>query len=559
MNKISFYKKVLLGISVVLFVSCDKDFNEIGADIIGDDHYDFDRETIEVIANTIPTGPIQSNNLPINPLGIYNNPAFGKTKAHFVTQLELTNPAPNVGTNIDLATVSVTLSIPYFSEVVTNNADNSKTYKIDSLYGSAEGRIDLKVFRSGYFLGTLAYENGNQLAQKYYTDQNPDFDNVKVGTKLNNAAANSQNTEFFFNAQEIVEDITSSDGSVTEVRSAPEMRLQLDAAYFKSQILETSAANLQSNSAFKNYFRGLYFQVDEAPGSQGSMAMLNFAAGKVTIKYKADITTTTSAGTTTTTMDRNIVLNMSGNTVSLLENTPTIDYQAALNGPISDEGQSRLFVKGGEGAVVAIDIFGTEDLEDGVGGGPNGIPDALDRIRLNNWLINEASLVFYIDRPAMGSDTPSTIDDAPEPRRVYLYDIPNKRPILDYAFDNTTNGDTKLNKGIYGGIVERSSDGRGTKYKVRITNYVRSLVQQDSTYVKLGLAVTENINLVSMVKTKESKPLLNDFIPTASAFNPLGTVFYGNLIPNDNATDANSDYNKRLRLEIYYTKPEIND
>ena len=62
-----------------------------------------------------------------------------------------------------------------------------------------------------------------------------------------------------------------------------------------------------------------------------------------------------------------------------------------------------------------------------------------------------------------------------------------------------------------------------------------------------------------MVKTKESKPLLNDFIPTASAFNPLGTVFYGNLIPNDNSTDANSDYNKRLLLEIYYTKPEIND
>lgn len=555
MNKISFYKKVVLALSVALFISCDKDFNEIGADIVGDDHYTFEKYTGEVVANTVPTGPIQSNNLPINPLGIYNNPSFGKTKAHFVTQLELATPGQNVGTNIDLESVSVTLSIPYFSKVVTNNADNSKTYKIDSLYGAAEGRINLKVYRSGYFLGTLTYENGSQTAQKYYTDQNDDFYNAKIGSPLNNAAANSENSEFFFNSQEIVDEVTAADGTVTEVRSAPAMRLKLDPAYFKSQILEADAANLQSNNAFKNYFRGLYFQVDETSGSQGSMALLNFAAGSITIAYSADITTSNSTGTSTTTMDRKLVLNMTGNTVSLLENTPSDQYGNALNAAISDQGQSRLYLKGGQGSMVAIDIFGDTDLT-GPNGVPNGIPDALDEIRLNNWLINEASLTFYVDRTAMGSETPGQVDDAPEPNRVYLYDLPNKRPILDFAFDNTTNGNTKFNKGIYGGILEKSSDGRGTKYKVRITNYVRSIVQQDSTYVKLGLAVTENINLVSMVRTKVDNPILNNFIPTASAFNPLGTVIYGNKIIDDNSGNVNSDYNKRLRLEIFYTKPD---
>lgn len=554
MNKISFYKKALLGLSIVLFVSCDKDFNEIGANIVGDDHYLFQRYTGEVVANTIATGPIQTNNLPINPLGVYNNPTFGKTKAHFVTQLELATPAPNVGTNINLASVSVTLSIPYFSKVVSNNADNSKTYKVDSLYGSAAGQFDLKVFRSGYFLGNLAYEDGNQTSQKYYSDQNNDFNAAKVGPVLNNSTANSENTQFFFNPQEIVEDITSADGTVTEVRSAPEMRLTLDADYFKSQILDASAANLQSNNAFKNYFRGLYFQVDDVNGSQGALAMLNFAAGKVTIKYRGDITTTNSTGTSTATMDRTIVLNMTGNTVSLLENTPSPSYQTALSGPVSDEGQSRLFVKGGEGSVIAIDVFGTVDV--GPDGVPNGIPDALDEFRLNNYLINEASLTFYVDRNAMSPVVNGSILSTPEPNRFYLYDIKNKRPILDYAFDNTTSGNTKFNKGIYGGIIEKSEDGRGTKYKVRITNYVRSLVQQDSTYVKLGLAVTENINLVSMVKTKTSNPILNNFIPTASAFNPLGTVLYGNKIINDNSGNADSDYSKRLRLEIFYTKPD---
>lgn len=553
MNKNSFYKQVLLGFSALLIMSCDKDFNEIGADIIGDDHYAFERYTGEVIANTIPTGPVQSNNLPINPLGVYNNPTFGKTKANFVTQLELSSPAPNIGVNIEMQ--SVTLSVPYFSRVITNNADATKTYKIDSLYGAASALIDLQIYRSGYFLGDLAYEGGTQVNQKYYTNQNADFDAVKIGTKLNNIAATSQNSEFFFNPNEVIENVTAPDGAVSEVKLAPQMKLQLDADYFKTQILETSAANLQSNNAFKNYFRGLYFKVDNSGTNAGAMAMLNFGAGSITIKYKADVTTTSSAGTSTSRVDRVLVLKMSGNTVSLLENEPSTLYQNALSEPISPNGQSRIFLKGGEGALAAIDIFGTTDVT-GPDGVPNGVPDTLDEIRANNWLINEASLTFYVDRVNMGSESLSGGVATPEPNRVYLYDIANKRPILDYAFDNTSAGDPKFNKRIFGGILEKSSDGRGTKYKVRITNYVRSLVRQDSTYVKLGLAVTENIGLVSMAKLKNNNSFLNNFVPTASVFNPLGTVIYGNNIIDNTPGNANSDYNKRLRLEIFYTKPD---
>lgn len=555
MNRISFSKQILLGFTALFIISCDKDFNEIGADIIGDDHYALERVNLEVTANTIATGPVQSNNLPINPLGIYDNPTFGTTKAHFVTQLELATPAPNVGTNIEMQ--SVILSVPYFSKVISNNADASKTYKIDSLYGGAASRINLKIYRSGYFLGNLSYEDGSQVTQKYYTDQNADFDAVKVGGILNNAAANSENSEFFFNPQEIVENVTSADGTVTAVKSAPQLRLQLDAAYFKSQVLETAAANLQSNNAFKNYFRGLYFNVSKSGTDPGALALLNFAAGSVTIKYKADITTTNSTGTSTTRMDRVIVLKMSGNTVSLLENTalPTSTlYQNALSAPTSNDGQSRVYVKGGEGALTAIDLFGTTDVT-GPDGVPNGIPDSIDEMRENNWLINEASLTFYVDRASMGSDSQNGSLRAPEPNRLYLYDVTNKRPLLDYVYDNTTSGNAKFNKRIYGGILETDSDGRGTKYKIRLTNYLRSVVRQDSTSVKLALAVTENIGVVSMAKLKNNNTFLNNFIPTTSVYNPLGTVIYGNNIINSNPNDANSDYNKRMRLEIFYTKP----
>ena len=46
MYRNSFFKQILLGLFVAFFfASCDKDFNEIGTNIIGDDHFGFDSYT----------------------------------------------------------------------------------------------------------------------------------------------------------------------------------------------------------------------------------------------------------------------------------------------------------------------------------------------------------------------------------------------------------------------------------------------------------------------------------------------------------------------------------
>jgi hypothetical protein len=141
-----------------------------------------------------------------------------------------------------------------------------------------------------------------------------------------------------------------------------------------------------------------------------------------------------------------------------------------------------------------------------------------------------------------------------EPNRITLYDYNNKRPILDYYSDNTTSGvSAKYNKLVYGGIIEKevvtSGIGKGIKYKVRITNHLRSLIKNnDSTNVKLGLIVTENIANVTNQSIKTPLSKFYDRVPTASVMNPRGTVLYG--------TSLNVPEDKRLKLEIYYTKPE---
>ena len=83
-----------------------------------------------------------------------------------------------------------------------------------------------------------------------------------------------------------------------------------------------------------------------------------------------------------------------------------------------------------------------------------------------------------------------------------------------------------------------------------------NLIKNDSTNVRLGLSVTENINSIGFSKLRT--PNANtDSAPSMSVLNQLGTILYGTNIPYSN--DPNSDYQKkRLKLEIYYTKPKPN-
>jgi hypothetical protein len=79
-----------------------------------------------------------------------------------------------------------------------------------------------------------------------------------------------------------------------------------------------------------------------------------------------------------------------------------------------------------------------------------------------------------------------------------------------------------------------------------------NLISKDSTNVRLGLVVTESISVASNGLLRSAIPVANPFnkYPSAAIYNPLGTVLFGNNIP---PTDPN--YAKRLKLEIYYTKP----
>ncbi|GGD18356.1 DUF4270 domain-containing protein [Flavobacterium orientale] len=507
--------------------SCDKDFNTIGGDIIGDDHFDLlAYRDATLTAYNQRVGVVQSNNLDVNPLGVYNNPVFGKTIAHFVTQLEVssTNINPTYGENIEVE--SVELIIPYFSTRTDTNDDGESTYELESIYGTALSKMKLDVYENGYFLRDLDPDSNFTQSQKYFTDQKADFDANIVGNRLNDDEAVSQNDEFFFDPAERVVTTVDEDDEENETvtRSAPAMVLQLNKDFFKTKILSSQGkSNMVNNNLFKNYFRGLYFKIDEL-GASNTLALLNFKQGKITIKYKEDAV----SGEETTRVDKVVELNLLGNTVSLQETTNSPAYENALASSNTSTGDPSLYLKGGPGSMTVIDLFTPEELED---------------LRAKRWLINDANLTFFIENTTMSS--------APEPDRVFLYDLNNKRPLVDFFIDITTNAtNPKEGKIIHGGSIQKEAteDGRGVFYRIRITNHIANIIRRDSTNVKLGLVVTDDYRQTTNYSRKNALP--EDLLKSVSAgavMSPLGTVLHGShpSVPDD----------KKLRLEIFYTKP----
>nr|WP_315197882.1 DUF4270 domain-containing protein [uncultured Flavobacterium sp.] len=532
MLKNSFFKTIPFLFFVVLFNSCDKEFNVVGEDIVGDNSFGIVKEEFPVVAYNEKIEPIQSNNLDINALGVYDNPSFGTTTATFVTQLTMASVNPT----FDLTTAkikSVVLSVPYFSHKdpdATIDSEGKTVYILDSIYGPAKAKMKLSVHESGYYLRNLDPEDQLTQPQKYYNDQYSDFTQNIIGNALNDDSDTAQNSAFFFDpSQHPVK--TTTNGKDITTWTPPAMQLNLNKAFFTAKILNAPAGSLVDNNVFANYFRGLFFNIE---ASSGELAMINFKAGKITITY----TETVSAVET----EKTFVLNLTGNTVSLLNQSNTnagyTDATKTATDAVKAQGVANLYLKGGEGSMSILKLFGEDKFgADGEHGVPNGVADQLDILRTNKCLVNQAELTFHLNS--------SDMKDTYIPQRIYLYDFTHNTILEDYRLDGTSSSNPKNDRFIFGGIFNKQTEANGgSYYKFRITEHIKNLVKNDSTNVDLGLVVTENINRSGFYSVRD-KTQVPSKVPMASVMNPLGTIVYGNNIADDK---------KRLKFVVYYTK-----
>ncbi len=558
----------------LFFKSCDDDYNELGANIVGNGHYDFNVHNVASFkAYSNQTGAVQSNNLPVNALGVYTDPFFGTETANFVTQLSLDDEDPSLGYEVEVKDVdSVYLYVPYFyTQTAAATGNEANTYELDSIYGDLSATFDLKIYENGYYLSTYNVDNPSE-GQKYYsdaTDMNLIESNI-TGSQLNIASNTAENSAFMFSAAEHIiyetdgngqyldyegNITTSPDEYVVKERKKPGMWITLDDS-FRDKIL-SGDGNLLNNNVFRNYCRGLFFKVT-SNGQAAAMAQLNFSSAYIIMQYhsrSAERPSSSSSGYATYEDDfplekNEIQLNLTGNTINFFQHTPSTLYTNAIAESNETSGGETVVLKGHNGAAAFIDVFSIEDSTDDLydldgNANPNGVHDDLDELRRNNWLINDAIITFTVKNVVQSGETQLSAN------RIYLYDATNNQVISDYNDTSTYGTDAKRNKYIYGGIIEEEDGVQ--YYKIRITDYIKSLLNTDDLSnlqdnLKLGLVVTENINEPSFAYVKDETMFSNELIPVSSITNPLSTVLYG-------TTAVSGAEEKKMKLEIFYTQP----
>jgi hypothetical protein len=528
--------KQLLALFVVtlLVISCDKDYNTIGADLFEQNHFN----VVDVTSFTISTSnvkldglhPVQTNNLPYNVLGYYHDPVYGETTANILTQVALSDYGKDFP---DGAVVTKAIfTLPYFSTKIETDENGVSEYELDSVYGNTE--INLKLFRSDYYLNDFDPSTGFEDRQKYYSTNN-EFTLAQIASASNLLY---ENTNFIPSNEEVPVEGVDADGELETTRLSPRLRDDtLNPADFEWLLDPANEVAISSLSNFKDFYRGVYMQATFNTPLQGVLLGVNMVQAEIEVTYEYP---DPDGGVEP--LEDSIKILFRGNSVNTFDNN--FNYT---------EDADKLYIKGGEGSLALINLFsGADDDNDGVS---NELQDLRDK----SIIINEANLEFFVDQNSLGAHET-------EPERIFIYDINNNRVLLDYNFDISSNSDENFSKINHLGKLERDDTGAGVKYKIRITEHMTNLVKNDSTNVSLGLMVSNNVSLTGGSELKTPVIIGNDdevvnndgdpdndesndvhYILTTSVSAHRGTVLF-----NENAVDDA----KKLKLRIIYTEED---
>ena len=585
---------VVLVVSIAAFFnSCDKELSTIGVEVIGGSNTETRKADFNVIAYNRKLNSVRTDGLSTYQLGSKVFSVFGRTKASIVSQLSLNQENPRFGSyneseevDDEMETVTaVYLNIPFFSrelddtdgdgaindidpepEIPNADVDNDgviagldsndnsgntdydndgvndkdekdngtspyladtdndgindkddpsslscavKNFDLDLIYGNKNETFTLKVSKLTDFIQNLDPSTNLEEEKKYFSD---DTFNVDATPLFEDSYTITTNNYVIERPSGATDDPnTTVNESVTCETIPAGIRIKLNEISIFQDLLDAEGSDeLASNSNFKNYLRGVMIEMD----ATDLMMVLNLKAGFIGVEYdyKKD-------------GDTDILTGKGNFRISMGENSKSINIFEDAAYPdevtIDEQNPDNLFVKGGAGTFVELNLF---DEDNSV---VSTIPE--------NWLINEANLVFYVNKDELSNYPQTNL-----PERLYLYNITGESTIPDYNLDFQLDNDFA----IFDGVLDET-DGQ-SKYKFRITEHINNIIRNNAENVKLGLFLTSNIEN-SLNVTGKSDNFGEILIPQESIVNPLGTIFYGsnNTVPENN----------RLKLEIYYTEP----
>ena len=421
-------------------------------------------------------------------------------------------------------------------DVDTDNSGyqtENRTYAIDSVFGNRNASFNLKVDELNYYLNTLDPNNNFESNQAFYSSRDF-YEEGFVGENLFDETVQLNFDEIRINFTEDDPDTDIDETTQVETRRSPRIRVPLDTAFFQRRFIDMEGSDSLANAVlFQKYMRGIYVRMENP--SDDLYMLLNFASASIGVTYEHDQYNDNDTPDDTTDfsidrVERSFFLSP-GIIVNHLENSsinPEISQTIAQT-----NGSNKIFVKGGMGLLSSVELLG--NFSDG------SASSKLEELRENDWLVNEANLVFYVDSTSVENWTSGDLIA----NRLYLYNKRDTAPLLDYFTDISVSTERNAGKLVHGGILEYEN-GKPYRYKFKITQHINNLIRKDSTNVTLGLAVSANIDDFTTRKARLNGGSEEILYPASAILNPLSTVLIGSH------PSAGFEHLK-LELEVIYT------
>lgn len=513
----SVYIGVLICLSIVI-VSCEKDFTDIGSNVISNIKFDTNVDSVYVTAENSPLLRIQSDNIGLSSqpqptdlnqylLGVFAKPDYEKLEASIVSQLGITLGLKVIDdaditdiTDVISVIDTVILKLPY---QVSLEADATK-FQIDSVIGNKTQPFNLNIYRTNTFISQLNLADPTKI-NSFFSDAV--FE--KIGNPLNDQfnfpfIPNENDTILvvnrkLFDGSTYKNDTIKYTASATSTIPVPFARVPLNKETFKALFLDKyEDPEFSSQAAFNDYFRGVIL---EASGNDGSLISFNFNNPNFNLRPSIEVyytNTVLNRGTTDTlrTVRKNNSFPLSGfriNTYDMEDKVYPDNNNIIIQGTAGSEGTITLFDQ-----------------------------NKIDELKANNWLINDATLTFYVNPLA---DTENI------PQRLYLYKsngaLPN--PVFSQIKD-------AYSEAAFGGILGFLHPD-GDKYTFKLTDYLSDILSGEIIYDStLKLKAFNPSDLPNSTRDESFRNF---------SWNPKAVTIFNNSITNGN---------KRPVLKITYSK-----
>ncbi|CAM1334248.1 DUF4270 family protein [Tenacibaculum aestuariivivum] len=508
-RKISFLGISLLCLATI--ISCEKDFNDIGTNVVGNTKFETGEILLDIEITPINIESVRADNIAIGSLGeywlgVYNNKNYEAIKASIISQIGYVSGFKNSASSVtdtvyDLDKVILKIPYPATSTGVSNGIT---TFKLDSILGNVNEETSLKVYQNETFLNTL---NPNDPAKGNTFFSDADYKGDNLLSESNDFTFKPRaNTDTIYSYPRINRFATSTTYIDTvKVRvsnktpAVPFLAIPLDLAKMKALFWdEFEGPYFSSKDAFNNYFRGLKIMTSGTKGSLVPFKLSGSPAASLDFHYTKSI------------MDGSVVKD----TLNKKYSFPLSDIKNSIynmSQAENDTPTNSFTIQGTAGKMAQINII--DEVK-------------LNELRANNWLVNDASLTFYVNQAI---DTDNKII----PQRLFIYQ--NKK---NENGENTPKQLTDAYKesASFGGYLTLSDDKTPEKYAFKITDYIANLL--DGTSTDISPLVLKVYNNTTDDATSENVKSYN--------WNPRGVTLL----------DGNKTVNgvKRAVLKISYSK-----